>query len=80
MGDSEPMAVLKQGDWVLWQDEGCSGVARVCAIAEGKHVFLVSPEVYGNPIAYPKYPMNLPIECCTKIDPAIAKVYGHNNV
>lgn len=85
MGDSESVVVLKQGDWVLWQDGDTSGVGRIATIDEGiahysTYVYIVSPESYGNPLGRPDKVMHLSIEHCTKIDPAIAKIYGHNNV
>ena len=85
MGDSKPMVVLRQGDWVLWQDGGESGIGRISMIEEAlehysTYVYVASPEAYGNPITRSKKLMRLPIKCCTKIDAAIAKVYGHNNV
>lgn len=75
---------LKQGDWVLWQKDGKRGVGRVYLVVGSEdgstYAWVMDPEHYGNPLAPAKYRRNINTNDCTKIDPAIAKVYGHNNV
>jgi hypothetical protein len=73
------MAVLKQGDYVLWQDGSLSGVGRVSIVEEGIAHYSTYVWVKGLANKSPDV-KHLPIEYCTKIDPAIAKVYGHDNV
>jgi hypothetical protein len=74
MGDTEPMVVLKQGDVVLWQSDGTSGVGTV-SLTDGKVCW-----IKGVPSPIKQHDIHfVAVKNCTKITPAIAKLYLNSN-
>lgn len=73
MGNEESVAVLKQGDYVLWEFNGSSGVGRV---------LLEDPEIVWIMDSWRSDGLDIDAHYiektkCTKIDPAVAKLYGN---
>lgn len=66
---------LKQGDVVLWQSDGTSGVGTI-SLTDGKVCWIKgvpSPLLNNYGIHF------VAVENCTKITPAIAKLYLNSN-
>lgn len=73
MGNEESMAVLKQGDYVLWEFNGSSGVGRVLLV-DIDHVWVLDKWRSDGVDLDAHYAKKTK---CTKIDPAVAKLYGN---
>lgn len=74
MGDPKSMAVLKQGDVVLWQSDGTSGVGTI-SLTDGRVCW-----IKGVPSPIKQHDLHfVDAKNCTKITPAIAKLYLNSN-
>lgn len=79
MGNKQSVDVLiRQDDYVMWEHGGYSGVGRVVAVERGGR----NPVAYVLDTTQPLLEADIkvrPVNQCTKIDPAVAKLFENSN-